>query len=381
MFQDEETFGGIDVIALESEYWSMIKKQRASDESIPALPVKILSSQSPSISTILPPTNFIRSTAAAASNILLTGGIALPDVVTTKSKMFSSTIKSCTHKPSEIRPDLIDVAGFIKYSRVKITSEDDILVFQKNVQTQGTQYNIVLMAVNKITPDSGIFHPDLQDVTKVLIDTALDTKFLEDDVLSKDFSEAKNLLLMMTFGSEFIFQLLLIKHSKLTSVSLATINIPKYSTSKCLYKYAKAINNYVEVQLTNSRVYTTKVISYMYLSHLDSETHMNTRDRIRTTIEMTPNPIPIRYQVPGLATALTYLIKQAPANDAYVNMMADLCIECSDDDDDDAIINASNYRGRQQHQRHYDRNRRQPRYDKNRVPSSSSSSLHQDRSS
>ena len=36
--QDEESFGGIDVIDLESKYWSLIKMERASAESVPLSP-------------------------------------------------------------------------------------------------------------------------------------------------------------------------------------------------------------------------------------------------------------------------------------------------------------------------------------------------------
>lgn len=38
LMQDEESFGGIDVIDLESKYWSLIKMERASAESVPLSP-------------------------------------------------------------------------------------------------------------------------------------------------------------------------------------------------------------------------------------------------------------------------------------------------------------------------------------------------------
>ena len=97
----------------------------------------------------------------------------------------------------------------------------------------------------------------------------------------------------------------------------------------------------------------------MYLSHLDLESHKNTRDSIRATIELTPDPIPVRYRVIWLATKITHLKSQTPVNDVYVNRMTELCTKHSDDEDDEATIHASNY-----HPQHkpYNRNKQQTPY-------------------
>ena len=47
--------------------------------------------------------------------------------------------------------------------------------------------------------------------------------------------------------------------------------------------------------MISKRPYTMKEISYMYISYLDFESHKNTRDIIRATIELTPVPIPVQY--------------------------------------------------------------------------------------
>ena len=152
------------------------------------------------------------------------------------------------HDPSNITPGLIDVAGFIKHSRIKLTVEEDILTFYKNLQSQGLQYNIFLLGINSITPDSDIFHPDLMTATTQVTDTALGMKLLEDDLVSKDYGDAKSVLLTTTSGSKFLFQLFKIKRPNLSLISLATIYTPRYSTTKCLYWYENSIANYVEVQ-------------------------------------------------------------------------------------------------------------------------------------
>ena len=98
------------------------------------------------------------------------------------------------------------------------------------MQAQSIQCNIALLSLEGITANSGISYPDLQIDTQSAIDTALGTKFLDDEVVTKEYSEARDLILTTTSGSEFLFQLLMIKHPKLASVSLATIDILSYST-------------------------------------------------------------------------------------------------------------------------------------------------------
>jgi len=55
------------------------------------------------------------------------------------------------------------------------------------VQSQGLRYNIALPEISSITPDSGIFHPELLNTTTQIIDTALGKQILKDDVVSKDY--------------------------------------------------------------------------------------------------------------------------------------------------------------------------------------------------
>ena len=127
MLQDEETFGGINVINLESKYWKSIKLQRATAESVPN---NILSSLAPLISTHLPLNNFKATTAAAALNKTTTGGTTTP-LTPQSTNLFSKKLISLTHDPYLITPDLVDVSGLIKYTRIKLRTEEDILIKKK----------------------------------------------------------------------------------------------------------------------------------------------------------------------------------------------------------------------------------------------------------
>ena len=128
---------------------------------------------------------------------------------------------------------------------------------------------------------SGILHQDLVPETQEVIDTALGTTFREEGVISNSFEIAHNLLLTTSSGSDFLFYLLMIKHPRLALISLATIDISKYSETKNKYTYAKCIINYLLIQPINKRAYTPKEVVYIYTSHLDSELHSPIKDTVR----------------------------------------------------------------------------------------------------
>ena len=89
---------------------------------------------------------------------------------------------------------MVKKTDFIKYTRLSLSCEDKILTFYKNVQAQGMTQNVILVPCQDITPSSGILNINLSKDTGNVIDTALNTKFLEDSVISKDFTKAHDLL-------------------------------------------------------------------------------------------------------------------------------------------------------------------------------------------
>ena len=84
-----------------------------------------------------------------------------------------------------ITPDLIEVINFIKYTKMIIKSDDDILPFYANIYAQALQYIIVLVLCVNITTISCIIHKDLPPETHTVIDTALSTKFREEGIINK----------------------------------------------------------------------------------------------------------------------------------------------------------------------------------------------------
>ena len=136
---------------------------------------------------------------------------------------------------------------------MSLKSDDAILPLYANIYSQALQYNIILVLFSSITVTCGVIHHDLALDTQEAIDTVLGNKFREEGMLSKEFETAHNLLLTTNSESEFLFHLLMMKHPKLALVLLATINIPKHSSSDNIFKYAKAIKNYLFCQSIDQR--------------------------------------------------------------------------------------------------------------------------------
>ena len=129
-----------------------------------------------------------------------------------------------------------------------------IYLLSTRMCSQGLLYNMVSIDCQEVTLTSGIFHPDLSKEIQSVIDVALHTKFREDKVISKFYTQAHNLLLFTSSASEFLFHLLMLKHPKLSPMCLAFIDIPKYSTTSCLLSTSR-------VSKTSSRtIYKQSVI-------------------------------------------------------------------------------------------------------------------------
>ena len=221
--------------------------------------------------------------------------------------------------PASITTNLVESPRFVKYKTMKLTSADDVLPFYKNVQTQVLLYILLLLPLDTINPKSGILHPDLPTDTMEVINITLGTKMRNDGVVNKSFSEAIGLLSATDSGSECLDQLLMVRQPTLLPRLLSTIDIPKYSASACLYKYANAIKNYIYIQDINSRHYTNMEVAYIYLSHIDENKYSTTCKNITMTLEKVGSSLLIKYLVPGLATTITKISTTQLWTDKNIN--------------------------------------------------------------
>ena len=118
------------------------------------------------------------------------------------------------------------------------------------------RYNIVRIPCSDIKTDEKVLQPDLSPETVIVINTSTWAKFREMKVIPKHFKIAHNLILASKSGVDFLYHLLMIKHPRLSTIHLSTIDIALYSNKSCQYKYAKAIKNYTYVEVINGRYYT-----------------------------------------------------------------------------------------------------------------------------
>ena len=92
----------------------------------------------------------------------------------------------------------------------------------------------------------------------------------------------------------------MMKHPKLASVYLDSINISLYSTTSYLYNYTKVIQKIIYVQSVNNKAYTEKEVSFMYLSHLDTDDLESSKTILQNQLHLTPDPILSTFVYQGL---------------------------------------------------------------------------------
>ena len=201
----------------------------------------------------------------------------------------------------------VDVTNFLKYVYVKLQDRIGIMQFYRNLQSQGLRYNIYLRKDNEIDKDHGVIPDGLTHETEEIISTAIYSKCMQDKIIDESFTEAINLRATTRNGFQFLQLLLQLTHPKLTITSVATIDIPKFSDSNDLFVYAKEILDFVDKHNINSRTYTQREISEMYLSHLDDEKYEEAKSKCESTIS-TSTTVDALYCVPALAGTIEQLI-------------------------------------------------------------------------
>ena len=206
---------------------------------------------------------------------------------------------------SRITPAFIKTVDFQRYTNFNLNATDDILKFYSDVQSQGSQYNVLLRHIDEITPTATLYPSDLPPESIVLISSTLINKFRQDKVVSPNYEIGQNLLKTTTDGFTFLKQLLMISHPKFTDIAVGLEPIPVYSKYKDLYLYARAVQEYVGVQRIEGRNYSTKEISQLFLKYLDEKLYQKAVMVLRNRLEAhTDNQVPMSLQVPGLATTI-----------------------------------------------------------------------------
>ena len=113
----------------------------------------------------------------------------------------------------------------------------------------GKNFNVHVTKLDKITNKSRATVPDeITDITVIkATGDILYQKFRKNGVISESYETALNLLDTTKDGYEFLLLLLQQAHTNLLVKSSATIDMPRFTTYKCIFKYAKAKCNLYHV--------------------------------------------------------------------------------------------------------------------------------------
>ena len=216
--------------------------------------------------------------------------------------------------------------------------------FYDNLVTQAAGFNIFLRPSDEISRARGVLPDSMDPHAENATATALYTKFRQADTIAKDYSAAHNLLSTTTNGFEFLQLIMNQVHPLLAIKNIATIDIPKYSTYRDLYRYAREINGYVANHALKNRAFSDREVSHIFLSHLDSD-HFNSAIGKCEAHLQAANVIDTIYLVPALAGTIDQLTKPPsdgnsrnttrPHQDAHIRALAEYC--------DDDTVHANDY--------------------------------------
>ena len=145
-----------------------------------------------------------------------------------------------------------------------------ILNFYDNIVTQATGYNIFILPSNELSSSNGAVPDYMSPECKSTTAMALYSKLSHPDTIDTEYTDAHNLLATKIDGYVFLQLLVQQVHPILAITNIATIDIPKYSKYKNLFRYTREIVTYVENHGLKNRSYTDREVTNMFLSHLDN---------------------------------------------------------------------------------------------------------------
>ena len=118
--------------------------------------------------------------------------------------------------------------------------------------------------------------------------------------------DAHNILATTTNGFEFLQLVLQQSHPLLAIKNIATIDIPKYSTFKNLFRYAREIKTYVANHALRNRSFSEKETTHIFLSHIDDDRFKHAINKCEMAILHDTTVAPI-YLVPAIAGTINQL--------------------------------------------------------------------------
>lgn len=132
-------------------------------------------------------------------------------------------------------------------------------------------------------------------------------KFRQKDVMSNSYETAHNLLNTTTNGYEFLLLLLCQVHTKLLIRPFATVNIQRFSSYKCIYKYTKGLEDYEHQHNLAHRKFDDFELCTIFLDHLGHHCFTKVKVSIINIIR-TSSTIASEYLVPEISSTVDQLV-------------------------------------------------------------------------
>ena len=137
--------------------------------------------------------------------------------------------------------------------------KSQILNFYDNIVTQAMGYNIFLCPSNELSLSDGVVPDSMSpEYERRATTTALYSKFSHPDTIATAYTDVHNLLATTTNGYVFLQLLIQQVYPLLVIAAITTINIPKYSEYKNLFRHTRKILVYAENYGLKNRLYTER---------------------------------------------------------------------------------------------------------------------------
>ena len=196
-----------------------------------------------------------------------------------------------TPSDQEIRsqgPSIWQRSQFQKHFRAKVESNDTMLVFYQQLQSQSSAYGIYLRELKHIQPDLDLCPDGVSAKARNIMAIAIYTRLQDYDIVSSDYTEGQNYIAQYgstSDGYSVLYQMIRLVHPNLVQGD-KTYNLPILSQAKNLFHYAAMCRNFILIQSIKKREYTEKERSELFLLNVDEDKYLSARNKCLTELDI-----------------------------------------------------------------------------------------------
>ena len=202
-------------------------------------------------------------------------------------------LPNAQHIPSEseIRsegPSIWQRNQFQKLFRAKVESNDTMLVFYQQLQSQSAVYGIYLRELKHIQPDLDLCPDGVSDRARKVMAIALYTRLQDCDIVSSEYIEGQNYIAQYgstSDGYSVLYQMIRLVHPNLIQGD-KIYNLPLLSQAKNIFQYSAMCRNFILIQSIKKREYTEKERSELFLQNVDEDKYLAARNKCLTELDI-----------------------------------------------------------------------------------------------